>query len=87
MNRLSEALNRFDFRQRYDLMVLASVALAGLLIVMSLYLAAHQYTSAYTRQYWKEYTHTFAHSIKYGVILHSTIVSEDIIQTFTVKRL
>lgn len=86
MNRLSEALNRFDFRQRYDLMVLASVALAGLLIVMSLYFAAHQYTSAYTRQYWKEYTHTFAHSIKYGVILHSTIVSEDIIQTFTADR-
>lgn len=86
MKRLFETLNRFDFRQRYDLVVLASVAMAGMLIVASLYLAAYQYTSDYTRQYWKAYTLTFAHSVKYGVILHATSVSEAVVQTYASDR-
>ncbi|AEG00344.1 sensor histidine kinase [Methylomonas methanica] len=82
MKRLIKTLNRFDFRQRYDLVVLISVAMAGMLIIASLYVAAYQYASDYTRQYWKTYTLTFANSVKYSVILHATSISQDIIQTY-----
>lgn len=86
MKRLIKTLNRFDFRQRYDLVVLIFVAMAGMLIVASLYLAAYQYTSNYTRQYWKAYTLTFANSVKYSVILHASTVSKDIVQTYAGDR-
>lgn len=86
MKRIFDTLNSFDFRQRYDLVVLASVAMAGMLIVASLYLAAYQYTSDNTRQYWKAYTLTFAHSVKYSVILHAASVSEEIVQTYASDR-
>lgn len=86
MIRLFDALNRYDFRQRYDLVVLTSVAMAGMLIVASLYLAAYQYTSNYTRQYWKAYTLTFANSVKYSVVLHASSVSKDIVQTYAGDR-
>lgn len=79
-------LNRLDFRQRYDLVVLTSIAITGFLILLSLYIATLKYTSDYTRQYWQDYTHTFAHSIKYSVILHSASVSKAILQNYAADK-
>jgi signal transduction histidine kinase len=78
MNRLSQ----LDLRQRYNLVILAILAFASLLLILCLYLAIKNYADEYTSHYWQEHTGIFADSVQYSVTMGSKTRSEVIAKNF-----
>ena len=78
MNRLLH----LNLRQRYNLVVLATLAIASLLLILCLYLAIKNYANAYTSHYWQEHTGLFADSVQYSVAMGSKTRSEAIAENF-----
>lgn len=60
-----------NLRQRFSLTVLAAIALASCVMMVTIYWAVSNYTREYTVHYWQEYTQTFANSAKFSVTLAS----------------
>lgn len=77
-------LNKLDLRQRYNLTVLLTLAVAGFLLIVSLYLAIKDYATDYTRHYWQEHAGIFAHSVEYSVTLGAKDKAEAIAISFAV---
>ncbi|MBK8815384.1 MAG: hypothetical protein IPN42_07720 [Methylococcaceae bacterium] len=69
MNRLSQ----LDLRQRYNIVVLTTLAIASLLLILCLYLAIKNYADEYTSHYWQEHTGLFADSVQYSVTIGSKL--------------
>jgi signal transduction histidine kinase len=86
MKKLIALFSRYSFKKRYEIIVLFSISLAGVLIVLLLYLATLKYTSEYTRNYWQAHTNTFSNSIKYGVILNTVSIAKKIVHNFSTDQ-
>ncbi|NTW44262.1 MAG: hypothetical protein HGB14_07465, partial [Anaerolineaceae bacterium] len=78
MNRLPQ----LDLRQRYNFVVLSTLAIASYLLILCLYLAIKNYANDYTSHYWQEHTGIFADSIQYSVTMGAKARSEAIANNF-----
>ena len=76
-------LKQLNIRQRYHLIILATLALAGLLLLISLYFVIRNYANAYTNRYWQNHTIVFAESAQFGVIMGAKSRTEAIVDTFS----
>ena len=74
--------SRFDLRQRYNLALLMTLAIASYLLILCLYLAIKSYANEYTSHYWQEHTEIFADSIQYSVTMGAKMRSEAIANNF-----
>ncbi|ESS71682.1 signal transduction histidine-protein kinase BarA [Methyloglobulus morosus KoM1] len=80
------AFNQLDLRQRYNVIVFITLAIAGCLLVLCLTLAFENYANDYTNYYWQEHTGIFAHSVEYSVTLGAKTKSEAIANSFAADK-
>jgi len=80
------ALSGLDLRQRYNLVILATLAIAGCLLILSLYLAIKDYANDYTRHYWQEHAGILANSVEYSVTLGAKDKSAAIANSFAADK-
>ena len=74
--------HQLNIRQRYHLIILATLALVGLLLLISLYFVIRNYANTYTNRYWQNHTTVFAESAQFGVIMGAKARTEAIVDTF-----
>lgn len=60
-----------NLRQRYNLVVFIAIALASILLIVSIYTAVSKYAYEYSSHYWANYTKTFSDSASSSVVLDS----------------
>ncbi len=75
-------LKHLNIRQRYHLIILATLALAGCLLLVSLYFVIHNYANAYTNRYWQNHTAVFAESAQFGIIMGARTRTEAVVNSF-----
>jgi signal transduction histidine kinase len=78
--------SQLDLRQRFNLTVFVSIAVAASLLIILVYGVTAKYADDYSSHYWQEHAKTFADSVKYPVIMGSTSDSKDIAQSFTANQ-
>ena len=60
-----------NLRQRYNLVVFIAIALASILLIVSIYTAVSKYASEYSNHYWTNYSKTFSDAASSSVVLDS----------------
>lgn len=77
---------QLDLRQRYNLTVLLTLAVAGFLLILGLYIAIKDYANDYTRHYWQDHAGIVANSVEYSVTLGAKDKSEAIANSFAADK-
>jgi|CXWL01.1.fsa_nt_gi signal transduction histidine kinase len=75
-------LQQLNIRQRYHLIIVATLAFAGCLLLVSLDFVIRNYANDYTNRYWQDHTGIFAESAQFGVIMGAKTRTEAVVKTF-----